>query len=185
MLYRPRAELRYYLLDCPSHEFVLDAYVDSDWAGDLSTRRSTSGLLVMAGEHCLKHASLLQSQVGLSSGEAEFYALCRGAASGLGLISYLADLGIQGTLRCHSDSSAARSVASRRGLGKLRHVHTRYLWLQSQVAAKTLSLRCVLGTQNPADCLTKPLDENSLFKHCQRIGLSYEISASSGCGDPG
>ena len=111
-----------------------DIFVDSDWAGCLTTRRSTTGLIAMLGGHCVKHASLLQSQVGLSSGEAEFYALCRGAATGLGLVSYLADLGVNAMLRCHSDSSAARAVASRRGLGKLRHVHTRFLWLQSQVA---------------------------------------------------
>ena len=174
--HRPRAELRFYRQSLGSAVF-LDVYVDSDWAGCLTSRRSTSGLVAMIGGHCIKHASLLQTQIGLSSGEAEFYALCRGAATGLGLIAYLADLGIEAMLRCHSDSSAARAVASRRGLGKLRHVHTRFLWLQSQVAQKALQLRSVHGPQNPADALTKPLSEAELYRHCTSMGLSFDVSA--------
>ena len=152
-------------------------FVDSDWAGCLTTRRSATGLVAMIGGHCVKHSSLLQSQVALSSGEAEFYALCRGAATGLGLVSYLADLGVNAMLRCHSDSSAARAVASRRGLGKLRHVHTSFLWLQGQVAQKSLQLRCVHGPQNPADALTKPLSEAEMYRHCTKMGLSFDVSA--------
>ena len=163
----------------------LDVFVDSDWAGCLATRRSTTGLIAMLGGHCVKHASLLQTQIGLSSGEAEFYALCRGAATGLGLLSYLSDLGIEAVLRCHSDSSAARAVASRRELGKLRHVHTRFLWLQSQVAQKSLQLRCVHGPQNPADALTKPLVESELLRYCAKMGLSFDVSAPYSGGDPG
>ena len=175
--YRPRAELRFPLQQVGTDAVFLDLFVDSDWAGDLTTRRSTTGLIAMLGGHCVKHASLLQSQVGLSSGEAEFYALCRGAATGLGLVSYLADLGVNAMLRCHNDSSAARAVASRRGLGKLRHVHTRFLWLQSQVASKAVQLRCVRGPQNPADALTKPLTESELLRHCTKMGLSFDVSA--------
>ena len=163
----------------------LNIFVDSDWAGDLTTRRSTTGLVAMLGSHCIKHASLLQTQVGLSSGEAEFYALCRGAATGLGLVSYFSDLGIRAVLRCYSDSSAARAVASRRGLGKLRHVHTRFLWLQSQVAQKSLQLRCVHGPQNPADALTKCLAEGELQRHCTVMGLSFDVSAHHSGGDHG
>ena len=183
--YRPRAELRFLRRAVGNSEVFLDLFVDSDWAGCLATRRSTTGLIAMLGDHCIKHASLLQSQIGLSSGEAEFYALCRGAATGLGLVSYLKDLGIHAMLRCHSDSSAARAVASRRGLGKLRHVHTRFLWLQSQVAQKSVQLRCVHGPQNPADALTKPLSEAELLRHCTKMGLSFDVSAPYSDGDHG
>ena len=112
---KPRAELRFYVQTRPST--TVEVYVDSDWAGDTLRRRSTTGMVAMIGGHCIRHASLVQTAVGLSSAEAEFYALCRGAASGLGLIQYLGDLGLDYSLRCWSDSSAARSVAARRGVG--------------------------------------------------------------------
>ena len=57
-----------------------------------------------------------------------------------------------------SDSAAARSVARRRGIGgRLRHLQTRHLWLQSRIALDHLKLDVVAGEQNPADVLTKPL----------------------------
>jgi hypothetical protein len=49
----------------------LKLYVDTDFAGCHTTRRSTSGGLVMHGNHCLKHWSTTQTTVALSSGEAE------------------------------------------------------------------------------------------------------------------
>ena len=45
--------------------------VDTDFAGCLSTRRSTSGGAAMRGKHLLRHWSLTQATVTLSSAEAE------------------------------------------------------------------------------------------------------------------
>ena len=60
-------------------------------------------------------------------------------------------------IQIYSDSSTARSVARRRGIGgRLRHLQTRHLWLQSRVALGHLKLDVVAGERNPADTLTKP-----------------------------
>ena len=56
-----------------SKEIVM--YCDSDHAGCLITRRSTTGLVTMLGSHCVKHSSNVQSTISLSSGESEFYAM--------------------------------------------------------------------------------------------------------------
>lgn len=117
--------------------------------------------------------STLQTAIGLSSGEAEYYALCCGAATGLGLLSHYRDLGVEYGLNCHSDSSAARAMASRKGLGRIRHLHTRYLWLQNQVAGGNLRLASVKGTENPADILTKAVLHAVLDGHCEKMGLAF------------
>ena len=44
---------------------------DSNWAGDLETRKSTRGGIIMLGEHCLKIWSTNQSSPALGSCEAE------------------------------------------------------------------------------------------------------------------
>ena len=50
------------------------------------------------------------------------------------------------------------TVARRRGTGgRLRHLQTRHLWLQSRIALGHLKLDVVAGEQHPADILTKPL----------------------------
>ena len=134
---------------------LVDIYTDIDWAGCPKTRKSTSGGCLMLGRHTLKHWSSTQSGVSLSSGEAEFHGVVKGAGMGLGYQALLQDLGIHAELRVWTDSSAAIGIAGRQGLGKLRHLDTHTLWLQQAVRSKRLELKKVLGTANPADVLTK------------------------------
>ena len=129
--------------------------VDSDFAGDIKNRKSTTGQILRLGKHVVKTSSNLQSTVSLSSGEAEYYGMVKGAASPLGLQALLADWGIEATITVESDSSAARAFASRRGLGHLRHVQTCYLWLQERAKRNHLKLKAVKGAKNYADVLTK------------------------------
>ena len=87
---------------------TLQVHVDSDWAGDLLGRKSTTGAIVRRGKQLLRHMSCLQTLVALSSGEAEYYALIRE--------SHYQDLMIDVPIQIYRDSSAARSVARRRGI---------------------------------------------------------------------
>ena len=90
---------------------TLQVHVDSDWAGDLLGRKSTTGVIVRRGKHLLRHMSCLQTLVALSSGEAEYYALIRGACTSLGIQSHYQDWMADVPIQIYSDSSAARSVA--------------------------------------------------------------------------
>ena len=55
---------------------VLSGYSDSDWAGDMDTRRSTTGFVYLVSGGCVSWASRLQPTVALSSTEAEYMAAC-------------------------------------------------------------------------------------------------------------
>jgi len=94
--------------------------------------------------------------VAQSSGEAEYYALVRAASESLGMQSLMRDMGWGAKIRLLVDSSAAKSIASRTGLGKLRHLEIKFLWLQEAVRRKKVVLSKVRGDVNPADVLTKP-----------------------------
>ena len=52
------------------------------------------------------------------------------------------------------DSSAAHAFFHRRGVGRLKHVDPRILWLQDLIAAGGVRLKKILRTQNLADMLT-------------------------------
>ena len=110
----------------------------------------------MLGDGVVKTWSSTQTTIAQSSGEAEYYALVRAAAEGLGMQSVMQDLGWKLRVRLWVDSSAAKSTASRIGLGRVRHLEVKFLWLQAIVRDKRLEVKKVLGTQNPADILTKP-----------------------------
>ena len=49
-------------------------------------------MVQMIGEHAVKHTSNLQGGTGLNVSECEYDGLTHGAAHGLGLGSYMADL---------------------------------------------------------------------------------------------
>ena len=66
----------------PSSE-PLSGMTDSDWAGDEMTRRSTSGGVVCRGSHTISWWCKLQSNIALSSCEAELNAALKGAVEGL------------------------------------------------------------------------------------------------------
>ena len=90
---------------------TLQMHVDSDWAGDLLGRKSTTSVIVKRGKHLLRHVSCLQTGVAPSTGEAEYYALIRGACTSLGIETHYQDWMIDVPIQIYSDSSAARSVA--------------------------------------------------------------------------
>jgi len=148
---------------------IIKTYVDSDWAGCRKSRKSTSGGIIYFGEVAVKAWSWNQAVIALSSGEAEYYAALKGASSALGFQSMLRDLGMEASITLFTDSSAARGIIHRAGLGKLRHLETGYLWLQAAVKSKKLQVRKVLGTENPADLLTKHLSAADMWKNLERL----------------
>ena len=123
----------------------VDVYVDSDWAGCLQTRRSTSGGLVVVGGGTVKSWSSTQGSIALSSGEAEYYAAVKGACEGLGVVSLLKDMGQEARSTVHIDSTSGKAIASRTGVGKVRHMDTRYLWLQEVKKSGKLIMKKILG----------------------------------------
>ena len=147
---------------------------------DVCLRKSTSRIVCMAGRHCVKHSSNLQSTIALSSGESEYYAAVKAAALGLSLKALLADWGIEVSITVLSDSSAARGAASRRGLGKLRHVQTRFLWLQERVACEDLKLEAVNTRKNLADLLTKPMTREVCERHVSTMNQVFETGKARG-----
>ena len=127
-------------------------------------------MMLMRGKHQIRASATLQSLTATSSAEAEYYAMAKGAAYALGTQSYLRDMGRIIQVELHTDSSSARSFSMRRGLGKMRHIQTRWLWLQERVAHKHLKIFKVPGEDNPADIMTKSLTAKVMDRHVRRIG---------------
>jgi hypothetical protein len=147
------------------NEQEIEAWTDTDYAGCRETRKSTNGGIIRLGKHVIKGWSNTQSVIALSSGEAEYYGLVRGASLGLGVRAILGDLGIKSRVVINTDASAAKGIASRRGLGKVRHIEVNQLWVQDKVATKEIVIKKVGGDVNIADALTKALERQGIEWH--------------------
>ncbi len=84
--------------------------------------------------------------------------------------SVAADLGYELSLRVWVDSTAARAVASRTGLGKVRHLEVRYLWVQEALKGGRLQIKKVPGVDNPANVATKGLGEADATRLLGSVG---------------
>ena len=51
----------------------------------------------------------------------------------MGAQQFLKDLGINAELRVHTDSSAAKGICKRVGLGTQRHIAVNSLWVQEKL----------------------------------------------------
>ncbi len=156
---KPRVAIRYKFQE-ESEGIVV--YTDSDWAGDIETRKSTSGGVVCRGSHTISWWCKLQSNIALSSCEAELNAALKGAVEGLNVQRSAASLGDALPLELRTDASAARGVILRQGVGKVRHLQVKQLWLQENVAAGELTIVKIPRAENCADALTHPWGANYL-----------------------
>ena len=131
------------------------------------------------GAHTVMAWSASQAVVALSSGEAELYALTKGAANVLGMMSLAADFGMHLHGRIHSDASAALGVVNRTGVGKLRHIRVQFLWIQDKVRLGELEVKKVPGKENPADLLTKNVDCNTMQRHLKELGFESLVTRAA------
>ena len=79
------------------------------------------------------------------------------------------------------DASAALAIVARRGLGKLRHLDTNYLWIQEQAAEGDLNFKKVAGVDNGTDLFTKTLSWNEIQSHIQKLSsqcIQHEINVN-------
>ena len=124
------------------------------------------------GSHLIKSWSSTQSIIALSSGEAEYYGVVKGASVGLGLQSVLKDFDVSSSITIKSDATAAIAIASRRGLGKVRHIEVCQLWLQERVRRGDIKVTKVGTHENVADALTKYASKSIMTMHLDVTGQS-------------
>ena len=146
---------------------------DADFAGCLRTRQSTSCATLVHGQHLIKMIAATQKVQALATAESEFYALVRGAAAGIGLVSLAANYGRSLKLHLQDDATGAIGIARRRGAGKVRHIETGTLWLQRHITNKTISLSKIHGLSNWADLGTKHLPWADVLKCVQGLGFEF------------
>ena len=93
---------------------------------------------------------------------------------GLFVVHILEELGYKPTLCVLSDSSAARAVVRRRGVGKMNHVEVKLLWLQDALREKRLTCQAVPTEYNLADFFTKGLATKRHQWLSEALGLMHE-----------
>jgi hypothetical protein len=142
---------------------------------------------MFVGGCLLFSSSRTQKLVSLSSAEAEVYSCSSGASDAIMLSKLLAWMtGFKVTIHLHTDSSGARGILQRQGVGRVRHLSCRILGLQQLISDGVIRLGVVAGSTDPADIGTKRLPNGRLRSLMFLLGM-YNVSSGAleGADDPG
>ena len=83
----------------------------------------------------------------------------------------LKELGYEVTLVNHVDSQSANAWASKRGLGRMKHIMLKYMFVQDVVEKKHMTVAFINTNSNKADLMTKCHTFEAHMKRCAMLGL--------------
>lgn len=152
----------------------LMGYTDSDYAGDLDDRKSTSGFVFMMASGAVSWGSKKQSVVALSTTEAEYIAAAGCVCQCVWLRRVLEKLGsaenAETVIMC--DNSSTIQLSKHPVFhGKSKHIDVRFHYLRELVNDGVVKL-CYCPTEDQiADIFTKPLKLEQFLKLRRMLGV--------------
>ena len=153
---------------------TLVGYTDSDMAGDIDSRKSTSGYLIKFAGGAVAWQSRLQRCVALSTTEAEFIAITEACKELIWLKKFLQELGfVQDKYLLFCDSQGAIHLGKNSTFhSRSKHIDVRYHWIRDALDAGLLELAKVHTDDNGADMMTKALPRSKFETCCEIVGLA-------------
>src|SRR5271169_5689300 len=159
----------------------LQGYSDADWAGDVDTRRSTTGYIVMLNNGAIAWKSHCQPTVALSTMEAEYMAVTDATKELKWVRALLAELGYSNNDKSadeiptvlFSDSQSAIALAKNPvSHARAKHIDIRHHFVREAIQDKVIWVQYIPTTEMTADSLTKALGREKHEKCTVRMGMT-------------
>jgi hypothetical protein len=153
----------------------INGYIDADWAGNISDKKSTSGYFIFVVRNLVTWRSKKQKVVALSSAEAEFRGMVKGLCELLWIKRLLTELGFtpNSEMKLFCDNKAA--IAISHDLiqhDRTKHVEVDRRFIKENLERKIICSPFVKSEDQLVDILTKAVSSkefyNSLNKLCMR-----------------
>jgi hypothetical protein len=138
-----KGTLDFGLLYSPSKEFKLFSYSDSDWAGDMDDRKSTTGFVFYMGDTTFTWTSKKQPIVTLSTYEAEYVAATSSVCHAVWLRNLLKELHMSQVeaTEIFVDNKSALALAKNPVFhDRSKHIDTRYHFIRECIARRKFNL---------------------------------------------
>ncbi|KAL5823734.1 hypothetical protein ACOSQ4_021634 [Xanthoceras sorbifolium] len=151
-------------------------YSDSDFAGCVDSRKSTSGYIFMMASGAVSWRSAKQSLTATSTMEAEFVSCFEATSHGVWLKSFISGLrivdSISKPLKMYCDNSAAVFMAKNNKSGsRSKHIDIKYFAIKERVKEKKVVIEHVSTELMIADPLTKGMPPFKFKDHVNNMGL--------------
>ena len=157
----------YGIIFTPS-DSTLNAYCDANHAGDIDTRRSTTGYVFTFNNGAITWSSRLQPTVAASTTEAEYMAAASTVKEALWLRKLFTDLDLHiACIDIKSDSQSAIHMLKNPVISlRSKHIDIVHHFARERVARGEVNFFYIPTDSMVADILTKPVPTNK-FKFCR------------------
>jgi hypothetical protein len=151
----------------------LIGYSDADYAGDLDTRRSTTGYVFILSGGAVCWSSKRQAIVATSTAEAEYVAAAAAVKEALWLRMLAADMRLDvSTVGIMADNQAAiRVLKDPIASQRTKHIDVAYHFARERVRRKEVCFKYIPTQEMVADALTKAVPESKLVFCRQGMGV--------------
>lgn len=152
----------------------LIGFTDSDYAGSVEDRKSTSGYVFILSDAAVAWSSRKQPIVTLSTTEAEFVAAAACTCQAVWMKRVLKKLGYGGsesTIIFCDNSSTIKLSKNPVMHGRSKHIDVRFHFLRDLVNEGVVQLKFCGTQEQVADILTKPLKLESFQELRGRLGV--------------
>jgi len=160
-----------------ANAWILKAFCDSDFAGDVDNRKSITGFIIYICGCPIAWRSKGQKNVTLSSTEAEYVAISEVAQEILfiaGILKFM-DIEIEFPIIVNVDNIGAIYLAQTATTGnRTKHIDTRYHFVREYIERGVLKIVFVRSANNDADIFTKNLPTDLYLKHKQNIMSGHD-----------
>ena len=165
---------------CDEEIRQISGYVDGDWACDDFDRKSVSGGVIMVAGCRMHSHSRGTADHALSSGESEIMSMSELLKDCL-LLQFNMQFAGMGKIpiQMYTDASVCRQFVHRRGVGRMKHLDVRHMWLQDMLEKGAYSVKKISREVNPSDMMTHPPSSQELEKFLPMIGI-YPFACSEG-----
>jgi hypothetical protein len=142
------------------HNLTLSGYTDSDWAGSVADRKSTSECCFSLGSAMISWQSRKQSSIALSTTKVEYIAACSARCEAISLRKLLIglfDLEMEAITILCDNQSCIKMTENPVFHDRSKHIEIHYHYIRDMVQRGALKLLYVSTDEHVADVLTKPL----------------------------
>jgi len=161
--------------DHTGSKLSVNVWTDSDWKGDKATGKSTHAYVVQLGTsegNIVSWRSKRTSRVMLSSTEAEYYALGKGAQQALWMRGLFTELRIPTILTLKGDNQGSIKLSKNPEFHqRTGHIPLEEHFLRDEIEAGRLKIDWVPTEEQLADGLTKILPSNAHTEMVRRLGM--------------
>lgn len=145
-------------------------FVDSDYAGNLDTRKPLTGFIFTLYGTAISWKSHLQSALALSTTEAECISLTEGIKEAIWLKGILGESGVsQDKISVHCDNQGAIHLTKHHVFHeRCKHIDIKLHFVRDVAEKEEIKVEKISTLDNQADMMTKSLPQ-AKFKHCLNL----------------